>query len=551
MLLAAFLVGSAHAQQAWPPDAVIEEAAELQITDEGLDAIVDVIPSLIPGNLPLDTLAGEDGWWCANYAYELSNIWVGIEVTGADLSPGNGVLDVEADLQIRVNDSSDKFNIWYEIACIDTSCPGYVDPFDVHLTTTVAMEVVPADNGTQALDATIGDINADIDYDTLAENIQLDCWIGDVEEVLNWFGLSLYDLLFSLVGGALDSAIAGFGPDLEQTIEEAFSAANIEEQIDVNGAVVDLKLYPDEIEITPDGITVVMGGSMSSSEPALCIADSDPGGSLRTDSPLPGIAGLPSGTHVGILLSDDFTNEAMYALYRGGVLCYELSGNDPLPINSSLLQLIAGDVFDELFPETQPMIIATQPRSPPEAYFDGPHSLDLAVNDLDLHFYAEVDGRMARVVTLALDIDAGADLVFDPQTGDLEILLDISSENVTADVVHNELVVGSDETIEANFGGAFDTILDTVVGGLLADLAFGMPSFEGIGITTLDVQPVGPQQDWLGIMAGIGQTPYVGGDCSDCSGGGSGCSGGCAVGGPILNFWMALALSVVAVRRRS
>jgi hypothetical protein len=548
MLLLTALIGTAAAQDTWPPDAVIEDALAVQITDEGLDSVVELIPALIPATIPIDTIAGEDGWWCANYAYELSNIWVGIEVASADLTPGNGVLDVSVDLMVQVNEASDLFNIWYEIACIDSSCPGYIEPFPVALDTTIALNVVTGDTGLPELDATIGDIS--VDYADIGGAIQLDCWIGDINEVLEWFGLNLYDLLLGLVGGALDGAIAGFGPELESTIEDLFTETTIEEELDVNGAIVDVLLYPNDVQITPDGIELVMAGSMSAREPALCIAGTDPGGSLRTDSGIPSMSGLPSGTHLGLLLADDFTNEAMYALYRGGLLCYELSGNDPLPINSGLLQLIAGDVFDELFPETVPMVIATQPNMPPEAYFNGDHDIDLTVQDLDLHFYAEVDGRMARVVTLGLDVDAGADLNFDPTTGALDIGVALSSENVTAEVVHNELVTGTDDVIESNFAGAFDTILETVVGGLLEGLSFNMPAFEGIGLTSLTVNPAGQQQDWLGINAGVGQTPYVAGDCNDCSGEGGGCSGGCAVGGPILNFWTMLALAVVGVRRR-
>ena len=548
MLLLTALVATAHAQDSWPPDAIIDDAAAIHITDEGLDAVTGLIPALIPGSIPIDTIEGEDGWWCANYAYELSNIWVGIEVAAADISPGNGVLDVSVDLMVQVNEASDLFNIWYEIACIDSSCPGYIEPFPVALDTTIALNVVTGDTGMPELDATIGDIV--VDYADIGGAIQLDCWIGDINEVLEWFGLNLYDLLLGLVGGALDGAIAGFGPELETTIEDAFSQTTIEQELEVNGAVVDLLLYPNDVEITPDGVELVMAGSMSAREPALCIAGTDPGGSLRTDTPIPSIQGLPQGTHIGLNLSDDFTNEALYALYRGGLLCYELSGNEPLPINSGLLPLIAGDVFNDLFPETVPMVIATQPNSPPEAYFNGAHDVDMLVEDLDLHFYAEVDGRMARVVTLALDVDMGVDLLFDGSTGALEVAVALTSDNVTAEVVHNELVTGTDDIIESNFAGAFDTILETVVGGLLEGLAFDMPSLEGVGLTSLSVIPAGQQGDWLGVLTGIGETPYVGGDCSDCGSGGSGCSGGCAVGGPLLNFWSVLALTVVAVRRR-
>ena len=548
MTLLYALIAVAQAQQTWPADAVIEDAAAVQITDDGLDAITALIPALLPSEITVDTVADEGGWWCVNYGYELSNIWVGIEVSGADITPGNGVLDVTADLMVQVNDASDPFNIWYEIACIDSDCPGHIEPFPVALDTTVALNVVTGDTGIPELDATIGDIT--VDYADIGSSIDLDCWIGDINEVLEWFGLNLYDLLLGLVGGALDDAIADFGPELESTIEEAFAEATVEEEIDVNGAVVDLLLYPNDVEISPDGIELAMSGRVSAREPSQCIAGTDPGGSPRTDSPIPSIYSLPPGTHAGVLLSDDFTNQVMYGFYRGGLLCFDLSGSDPLPINSGLLQLIAGDVFDELFPETAPMVISTQPNASPQAYFNGSSDIDLIVDDLDLHFYAEVDGRMARVVTLGLDIDAGANLVFDAQTGAMEVELLLTSDNVTADVVHNELVTGSDEQIEANFAGAFDTILETVLGGLLSDLAFDLPTFEGIGLTSLSVQAAGQEGDWMGVSAGIGETPYVGADCNDCSGGDSGCGGGCAVGGPLLNFYTVLALAVFGVRRR-
>ena len=97
MTLLYALITVAQAQQTWPADAVIEDAAAVQITDDGLDAITALIPALLPSEIPVDTVADEGGWWCVNYGYELSNIWVGIEVSGADITPGNGVLDVTAD----------------------------------------------------------------------------------------------------------------------------------------------------------------------------------------------------------------------------------------------------------------------------------------------------------------------------------------------------------------------------------------------------------------------------------------------------------------------
>lgn len=550
MLLLCALSTSAQADS-WAPDATIDEAAQLQVTEEGLDAITDLLPALIPEKIEIGEAVNESGGsWCFNYEFYMGNLWVGIEVIDAQLTPGNGVLDLHADLLVWVNDASDKFDLQTEVACLGTDCPGYVEPFPVTIDTQIALEVITDDNGDPALDATVGDITV-VGTD-ITDYLILDCWIGDLEEILNWVGLSLYDLIWSIVGGLLDSMITDLAPEIESLIEDSFSEATIHEEIEVGDATLTLDLFPRDVVITPDGVSVVMSGS-ATADPADCIAAYDPGGSNRTDSPLPTMVDVPGGTHMSIELSDDFTNQLLYGAWRGGVLCYSLQGEDPLPINTSLLGLIAGDTFDELFAgETKPMVIQTRPKVPPVAAFDGGHDIDAHIEDLGLNFYGEVDDRLALVVGMDLDVDAGVDLVFDGTTGELAIDIALSGDDVTADVVHNELVIGTDEIIEDNFAGAFDTILESVLGGLLGDLAFSLPAIEGVGLTELRAEAIGSQSDWLAVWANIGVTPYEGGDCGGCGGSGdSGCSGGCTTSSMrSLAFYLALPVALVLLRRR-
>ena len=545
MLLLCALSTSAQADS-WAPDATIQDAAQLQVTEEGLDAITDLLPALIPEKIEIGTAIDESGGtWCFNYEFYMGNLWVGIEVVDATLTPGNGVLDLHADLLVWINDSSDKFGLQTEVACIETDCPGYVEPFPVTIDTEIALEIVTDEFGDPALDATVGDIEV-IGTD-ITDYLILDCWIGDLEEILNWVGLSLYDLIWMAVEPVLASMISDLGPEIETMIEDAFSQATINEEIAVGDATLTIELFPRDVIITPEGVAIAMSGS-ATADAAECIFAYDPGGSTRTDTPLPTMADIPTGTHMSIELSDDFTNQLLYGAWRGGVLCYTLQGEDPLPINTSLLGIIAGDTFDELFAgETKPMVIQTRPKVPPEAVFDGGHDIDAHIEDLGLNFFGEVDDRMAKVVGLDLDIDAGVDLVFDGNTGELAIEIALSGDDVDADVVHNELVTGTDEVIEGNFAGA----LETVLGGLLGDLAFALPSMEGVGLTELRVDAVGAQADWLGVWANVGVTPYEGGDCGGCGGDSSGCSGGCTSGSMrTLTLYLALPAVLVLLRRR-
>jgi hypothetical protein len=544
VVLSILLLSTAAQAQSWPPDTVLNEAVEVQIPPEGLDAVTALIPSLIPTDaLAIDDPALEEG--VSGFNIKLSNVSIGLDVADATITPGHGVLDIHADLLVSINDPSDKFELYYEFFWIGTTCDGYLNPAPVAVDMEMALELVDGPDGKPVLDATMGPIT--VDYTDLTTYLELDCWIGDLEEILNYLGISLYEWIFGLVEGTLQDTLADLGPELETAIEDAFAAAVINEEIDLLDTTVELELYPSDLQVTPDGIGLIMAGG-TAAEPAPCVEANDPGGSLRTDSPMPGQAAMPLGSHLGIHLSDDFTNQLLYTAYRGGVLCFDLQGDDPLPINTGLLTLIAGDVFTPLFPETEDMIIATRPLSAPEAVFDGEHHVGIVVDDLGLDFYGNVDDRMAKVVGMSLDVDAGIDLGFDGNTGKLEIEIDLSGDDVAAEVVHNELMTGTDEVIEENFAGAFDTIMDTVVGGLLEDLTFDLPSFEGVGLVAMDIEPAGANSDWLGLYAELGEVPYEAVGCDDAGGG---CGGGCTTQtGQSRLFFLLLMPGLILLRRR-
>lgn len=551
MALLALFVSVARAED-WAPGETINEAAYADLTPEGLNAIAAIIPALLPSGIDIPSTSDEGGYWCFNYAYGLEGAWVSIEVVNATITPGNGVLDVTANLMVSLNDPSDPFQLSYELACLDDTCDGYVDAFPVTVVTTLALEVVDDGSGGRMLDATVGEIN--VSYDLVNDDIHLDgCTVGDIEEVLNWFGLSLYDLVLGQLDSYLQDAIADIGPTLEETIEEAFSSASISQELELNGAVVTLSLQPQDVQITEAGVRVQMAGAVDGS-PSSCIAAWDPGSSPKTPSEPPAIGTNPSdvdgGHHVALLLSDDFTNEALYALWRGGLLCYTVD-ESLFPIDTSIMGNLTGGVFADLFPESAPVTIETAPRVPLTASFDGGHDIDANIEELGLEFYAELDGRQARIVTVDLDGTAGVDLDFDETSGLLAILVDLDPAALTPSVSYNEFYPDSNDLIEAGFSATFGSLIGTVVGGFLDDLSFAMPSFSGIGLVALQTSPAGDAEDWLGAYAWVGTPTYEATDgCSSEKGCTSGCSGGgCANTPAIPAFWAAFA-GLVFLRRR-
>jgi hypothetical protein len=405
--------------------------------------------------------------------------------------------------------------------------------------------------GTPTLDATIGDIN--VAYELNNEDIHLDnCTVGDIEDVLNWFGLSLYDLILGQLDSYLQSAVADIGPTLESTIEDAFSSATISQEIDLNGVAAQVDLYPSDVVIVPAGVRVQMSGSMSAPA-AACVEAYDPGGSLKTPSEAPEIGDIPAAVdadyHVGVTLSDDFTNEALYALWRGGLLCYSLAPGGAFPLDTSILNALSGDAFLELYPESQPMTLQTSPKAAPTASYDGSHDIDMNLTDLGLDFYTDLDGREAKMLTIDLDGTVGADLNFDGTTGNLAIAVDLDPAALTPTVAYNEFYPAANDAILAGFSGTFSSLLDTVVGGLLDNLSFAMPAFSGIGLQELVTAPNGSNEDWLGNYAWVGATTYVAADGCSGDGCGSGCSGGCDTAPGVSAFWPALGL-LIFLRRR-
>jgi len=537
----------------WEPGALIEDAAVVDVTDDGLDAAGDLIPALVPSRIDIPDMGDDQGY----YSYSLSGAWAGISMGDASIVPQNGALTLDADLLVQLNDAYDPFALDFSILwVISDSCDGHVQPFPAHITVDLALAVVPVGDGTFRLDATVGAM--DVTYDLASEDIVLEnCSLYYLEEVLNFFGLSIYDLVIDYADSAIQDAIGDAAGDIEAMIEEAFASATINEQLDLNGVLVDMQLSPRDVQITPQGLRLLMQGSFATEQAAECIEAWDPGGSPMTDTDPPVLGAAPSGIpadyHLAVLASDDMVNQALYALWRGGLLCYTVDENfESFPVSTSILGILDGSdnegPFDELFPENADMAIVTRPEGQPLAALDGEHDVDITVETLGLDFFADVDGRRAKALGIDLAADIGADLNLDSATGMLDIALDLAPENIVPTVTSCELTAGVEPLVEENFGGLLQTILDAVVGDLLSGLSYQLPSFSGLGLTSIDTAAAGNQADWLGLFANLGPVAYEGG----CDDSGEGCgSSGCAGVGAVRAPWMLLALGAgLAARRR-
>jgi hypothetical protein len=303
--------------------ATIEQAASIDLTPDGLAAVAEIVPSLVPSSFDIPEVAlsnNPDFPECLllGYEFSLTNGAAYIEVMDIALIPQDGYLELTVDLAVWINESFDPAQLYLEAECIGGDCDLYVEPFLASVSTQLTLDL-DASSGEPVLDATVGAVS--VDYDLASEDIQLDgCALGTIEEILRFFGLSMFDLLLPLLDGYIDDAVGEFTPEIEALLEDAVGAASISQSLDLAGAELSIDLLPSDIEITTAGVRVYMDGAVTASASNPCVAAYDPGYSVGADSSIPPLGYAPSGIgsdyHAALHLSDDFGNQLLYSVWQ-------------------------------------------------------------------------------------------------------------------------------------------------------------------------------------------------------------------------------------------
>ena len=316
-------------------------------------------------------------------------------------------------------------------------------------------------------------------------------------------------------------------------LEDGFSQASYQDTVDLLGVPLYLSVVPHDIQIDPAGLRVMLNSTFDAPQ-SECIAANDPGGSPFTDNPMPDMDSAAT-HHAAAFLSDDSIASALYALWRGGVLCYDV---DPaelgFPLDTSFLALMVDEEDQHLMEriwleQSSAMMISTEPQNPPVVVFNGAHDVDPLIEDLGLAFFAEVQDRKAKIVTIDADVTVGVDLDA-PGDGSIAVVVEVDTENLNPSVSYNEMVPDLNGQIESNFSEIMAGLLDTILGTFLNpdDLVFGPLLFAGMGLSHIDVAPAGPAGDYLGAYPTMDIIDPTGVGDLGCGEGGE---GGCGEGG--------------------
>jgi len=552
MLLAG--TGPAHSQDYLAPGAFIEEGIGLDITEAGFDSLLGlaadfVPPDMVIGSIPPQEIA--DLFFCSQ-DLAIDNLVLHTDVQDVSIDATSDGLVLHLTLDLWINDPNDPAIVSFD-GCIDYICFLHSDPANIQIQMPLSMALAtdPA-TGEEFIDVTLGDLSHNIEAAMQNKIHMTDCAVGTINEWLSAVGLNMFDLVVGQFVGELETTLAEETANIEVLIEDALRALWIEDSTDLMGSQLTYKIEPTAVEHSEAGLRFVLGAGFDA-ETAPCVAgfpEADLGSAFTAGSVPPMTPSVPAtgqSYDLAALLSDDFTNQALYAVWRGGAICQVVEDLGGTALTTSYLGLMLGldyaERIDELLGGEVTMLIRVVPEKPPVARFDGDKDIEIFAEGLGIEFYPMVLDRFARLATVAIDISAGIDLGLAPDDA-IQIDVTLDTDNLNPRITYNEIAEDLNPGFEKNFPGFVTVIIDSVGGSALENIAFGMPTFSGIGITALDAYGIGNSSsllDWLAVYVGLGET--TGGESSGCDGcgdsagcdsegcGGEGCGGdeGCDI----------------------
>jgi hypothetical protein len=560
---------AASALADWPLGAEIPSALTADVTPEGFDAIATLIPGLVPPSVDIPDIHQYHcdeipiiGGCFDEYQVDVTNGVAYIDVSSVSITPSTGVLDLDVVVSITVNSAADPIDVYAAASAVglgvNQDCDVYSDSLPFQVEADIQLTMRP--DGT--IDAYVPPLVLNYDIDSDKVHIE-NCFIADVNEVLNFFHIDLVQTLIDQVTPQIDAIAAGLGPTIETTLESAFApVGEVAGTVDLLGAPLDYDLLPSELTIVPEGMRIGLSASFATT-PDPCVAQYGITESLATAATAPPIGGYPNDLgytpHLTIAADDDWVNQALFALWESGIMCQDLDSSSaaslglPIGLDTGLLSLMAPGVFDDLFPETEPLAIAISPTQPPTGTPQGPHDVNIAIDGLDMDFFAGLDGRQSRLFGIDLAANAGVDLDFDEASGNLGVGVVLDGDAITPTIGYNELEPDSNDVIATSFDSLFSSLIGPLVSGLVGDISFPFPALSGFGVTgldfaptgNLDVDPSGGAGDHVGGFATIGLVPYPATGCDSGCTGGAGCATTPGTAGAF-----AILGALVAVRRR-
>ncbi len=272
-------------------------------------------------------------------------------------------------------------------------------------------------------------------------------------------------------------------------------------------------------------VSIGMMGGVEPSPVSKCVKQINV--AVPANIPIPdqitGLAAPPPNTppyHLGLALSERFTNYALTSAYNSGVLCIGLSP-DALPstfgdfLSTGTFGLIAASVRTlGLQQEPQQIAIVVRPGAPPSASFGDGTDIDtdphvrVKMDQAAFDFYIFSRDRFIRFMTATFDLDVPVNL----QIGPSGLTPEITKIGVNNPVVtNNSLLREKADQVATSLAGLLSGLVAQQIGNALTPIDLNS-LLASLGLT-LDISRLGKlaqgNDSYLGVFASLGVAPPV------------------------------------------
>jgi hypothetical protein len=257
------------------------------------------------------------------------------------------------------------------------------------------------------------------------------------------------------------------------------------------------------------------------SEPSLCVPVRPtpqlgqmpwmlPANPARKDfllSPANEFSGMPDPTDpmgnvqdVAIGLSRTFLDLAGFHVYNSGTLCLDIGGSAIPQLNSGTLSVIVGSLGNIIEDRKAPLELVLRPQTPLTFTVGAGDMTDpllhIGISDMRIDFYAWVEERFVRLLTMAVDINVGLNLTITKDANGnaavAPMLVGVDANNVTIRISNTDLLQETPDALAAVFPSLIN-IATGALGGVIKPIT--LPSVAGFSLDNLSIQRVQTAQD--------------------------------------------------------
>ncbi|MGZ3428887.1 MAG: hypothetical protein ACXVCV_19680, partial [Polyangia bacterium] len=203
---------------------------------------------------------------------------------------------------------------------------------------------------------------------------------------------------------------------------------------------------------------------------------------------------------VAIGLSRTFLDLVGFHVYNSGTLCLAIGGDAVPQLNAGTLSVIVGSLGNVIEDRKAPLELVLRPQTPLTFTVGAGDMADplihLGISDMRIDFYAWVEERYVRLLTMGVDINVGINLTVtkdaNMKPAIQPMLVGVDAKNVTIRISNTDLLQETPQALEQVFPSLIN-IATGALGGVVKPIA--LPSVAGFSLDKLKIQRVQTSQD--------------------------------------------------------